>query len=97
MFKIALQFLADPTYFAGFSIIIGVAYVAVWVISLKEIVRPAPETYFRPARRDPELDIQEQRQNGQVTHRRNNSVRVRRKFVTDGDNQPRGRRVSRAA
>jgi|GEM_PF-6449193 hypothetical protein len=33
----ALNYLSNPLFFAGFSIVIGIAYVFIWVISLKEL------------------------------------------------------------
>lgn len=33
----ALNYLSDPLFFAGFSIVVGIAYVFIWVISLKEL------------------------------------------------------------
>ena len=33
----ALNYLSDPLFFAGFSIVVGIAYVFIWVISLREL------------------------------------------------------------
>ncbi len=96
MFEMMLKFLADPMFFAGFSVIIGVAYVAVWVISLKEIAQPSPQSFYQPARRDPEYDAQEQRFVASGPRRRNNRVRVKRKDVAEKAGQ-RGRKAARAA
>jgi hypothetical protein len=96
MFEIALKYLANPMFFAGFSVVIGVAYVVVWVISLKEIVRPAPQSIFQPVRRNPEYDIQEQRYQARGSNRRNDRVTVRRKDVAEKSGQ-RGRKAARAA
>ena len=44
MLKLVLDYLADPVYFGVFSLTIGVAYVIVWIVSLKEIGKT-----YRPA------------------------------------------------
>ena len=85
MLQTALHYLADPTFFAGFSIIIGVAYVVVWVISLKEIVQPSPESYFLTARDEHESESRVQHKPVQSVRRRNDRVRVRQKYVRAGD------------
>ena len=93
MLQAALQYLADPTFFAGFSIIIGVAYVVVWVISLKEIVQPAPESYFLSSQDEQvhEYEVPEQQRTVPSVRRRNDRVRVRQKFVKGGNEQRRSR------
>ena len=91
MFQTALQYLAEPAFFAGFSIIIGVAYVVVWIVSLKEIVQPSPDSYFLPAAGDRETEIQKLQRQVQVVRKRNDRVRVRQKFVKNTDEQRRGR------
>ncbi len=96
MFEMALKYLADPMFFAVFSVVIGVAYVVVWVISLKEIVRPSPQSAFQPVRRNPEYDIQDQRNETKRLRSRSNSVRVRRKEGVEKVSV-RGRRAARAA
>lgn len=96
MFEMVLKYLADPMFFAVFSVVIGVAYVVVWVISLKEIVRPSPQSVFQPVRRNPEYDIKDQRNTANSLRRRSNSVRVRRKEVVE-KTSVRGRRAARAA
>jgi hypothetical protein len=96
MFEMALKFLADPMFFAGFSVVIGVAYVVVWVISLKEIVQPSPQSLFQPVRRNPEYDVQEQRFKASGPRMRNDRVTVRKKVVTE-KTSARGRRAARAA
>ncbi len=95
MFEMALKFLADPIFFAGFSVVIGVAYVAVWVVSLKEIARPSPQAFFKPVRGNQQYDIQE-RQPVASGSRRRSGVRVQRKNVSEKAGQ-RGRRAARAA
>ncbi len=95
MFEMALKFLADPIFFAGFSVVIGVAYVAVWVVSLKEIARPSPQAFFKPVRSNQQYDIQE-RQLTASGPRRRNGVRVQRKDISEKAGQ-RGRRAVRAA
>ena len=32
-----LNYLSDPIFFAGFSIVVGLAYVFIWVMSLREL------------------------------------------------------------
>ena len=96
MFEMVLGFLADPMFFAGFSVVIGVAYVVVWVVSLKEIVQPSPESLFQPVRRNPEFDIQEHRFKPTATKKRNDRVRVRRKDMQNRNGSRRGR-TARAA
>jgi hypothetical protein len=91
MFQTALEYLANPTFFAGFSIIIGVAYVVVWVISLKEIIQPSPESYFLPSGQENDFEVHEQHRPVQSPRRRNDRVRVRQKFVKKSDEQRRGR------
>ena len=49
--------LADHLYFAVFSALTGFAYVLVWVISLKGLIRPKPEdsAYYSQERREKEM------------------------------------------
>jgi hypothetical protein len=96
MFQTALEYLANPTFFAGFSIIIGVAYVVVWVISLKEITQPSPDSYFLPSRQERDFDYQEEHRQAQAPRRRNDRVRVRQKIVKNNSEQRRGRRARAA-
>jgi len=50
-----LNYLSNPFFFAGFSIVVGIAYVLVWVISLRELGREYRTTYrLRGMRAEPE-------------------------------------------
>ena len=50
-----LNYLSNPLFFAGFSIVVGIAYVFVWVISLRELGREYRTTYrLRGMRAEPE-------------------------------------------
>ena len=40
-----LNYLSDPLIFAGFSILVGIAYVLIWVFSLRELARGSRTTY----------------------------------------------------
>ena len=40
-----LNYLSNPLFFAGFSVVVGIAYVLVWVISLRELGREYRTTY----------------------------------------------------
>jgi len=48
----ALNYLSDPLIFAGFSILVGIAYVVVWVLSLRELGRGQRTTYRLKAMRE---------------------------------------------
>jgi hypothetical protein len=39
MIKDMLQYLSNPVMFSAFSVVVGLAYVMIWVTSLKELVR----------------------------------------------------------
>jgi hypothetical protein len=41
----ALNYLSDPLIFAGFSILVGIAYVIIWVLSLRELGKGDRTTY----------------------------------------------------
>lgn len=97
----ALQFLADPTFFAGFAIIIGVAYVLVWVISLKEIVQPDTGFLDPEQRGEPRFDFDEFSRRDIQPRRdnrpRRNTVRVQRKTLTAQQQAQQERERSRRA
>ena len=94
--EMVLEFLADPMFFAGFSVVIGVAYVVVWVISLKEIAQPSPDSFFQPVRREPQYEVHEHRITPRSPKYRKDSVRVRRKDFQRKDSSRGGRSVRAA-
>lgn len=49
MFNLVLEYLADPVYFGVFSLTIGLAYIIVWIVSLKEIGKTHGAALLRAA------------------------------------------------
>ncbi len=47
MLQNLLHYLSDPLYFLLFSVALGGAYVAVWVVSLQELTRPNRPRFVR--------------------------------------------------
>lgn len=47
MLHTALQYLSNPLYFGLFSIMVGIAYVAVWVISLHRLTQNENPPFIR--------------------------------------------------
>jgi hypothetical protein len=47
MLHTALLYLSNPIYFGLFSIIVGMAYVAIWIISLYQITQNENPSFFR--------------------------------------------------
>ena len=89
----ALNYLSDPLFFAGFSIVVGIAYVFIWVISLKELESGYRTTYQHTGIRG-ELAAQRQ-----VNRLRNSALRrkVRVKVANTAKSANSGRaRITRA-
>lgn len=42
-----LNYLSDPVFFASFAAIIGISYVMVWVVSLKELSKGYSEDFVQ--------------------------------------------------
>ncbi len=89
----ALNYLSDPLFFAGFSIVVGIAYVFIWMISLRELGSGYRTNYQHTGRR------REPAAQRQVNHLRNSALRrkVRVKVANTAKSANSGRaRVTRA-
>ena len=89
-----LNYLSNPLFFAGFSIVVGIAYVFVWVISLRELGREYRTTYrLRGMRAEPE-----QKRRISMWKRGDQRRTVRVKVAGNAKSATNGRsRVTRAA
>ena len=91
-----LHYLSNPVYFFGFTLVIGIAYIYVWVTSLRDLVRP--ETGFYSLDQD---SRREQRLPRPVLKYSGRRVSIRSKVLRDGEETMRGRgrrvRIKRAA
>lgn len=91
-----LHYLSDPLFFTGFSLVIGVAYVYVWVTSLRDLAREDSGFYVLDA---------ESRNRGEQKERpllkySGRRISVRSKAVREEEAGQEGRRrarISRAA
>ncbi|MCE5270030.1 hypothetical protein LLH00_01960 [bacterium] len=86
-----LDYLSDPVFFTGFSLVIGVAYIYVWVTSLRDLSRQESSFYS--------LDQDAAAGNGvrqrpllKYSGRR---ISVRSKAVRDEESESAGRRRAR--
>ena len=89
-----LNYLSDPLIFAGFSILVGIAYVLIWVLSLRELGKGDRTTYkLVGMRAEPR-----QEERNSVWRRGNQRNTVRVKVPGNAKSANNGRpRVTRAA
>ena len=90
----ALNYLSDPLIFAGFSILVGIAYVIIWVLSLRELGKGDSTTYKLVGMR--EEPRQEDRNSVWRRGNQRNTVRVKVPGNAKSANNGRAR-VTRAA
>src|SRR3972149_5187703 len=99
MFKLVLDYLADPVYFGVFSLTIGLAYVVGWIVSLKEIGKTYRTTLLRAVEGE-EAGYQPANGNGRNVVNRSNGRRpavYRNVTNTTARNQARVTRNARVA
>jgi len=99
MLHTALQYLSNPIYFGLFSIIVGMAYVAVWVISLYQLTQNERTHFIRAVKDGVEAQRKESgriKKNSEATVRIS-AAAIRREEIAAKRRDRITRAVSRAA